>query len=69
MTTMTAAEVQIEESEVERVERWRSEALEHAGYDSDSAALVAVRHDVDLHQAIEIVEQGCAPEIALRILL
>jgi len=66
---MSAAEVHIEETEVERVERWRTEALEGAGYDPDSAALLAARHDVDLHQAIEMVERGCAPEIAVRILL
>jgi hypothetical protein len=69
MATMSAAQIQIEETEVERVERWRNEALERGGYDSDSALLLAARHDVDLHQAIALVEQGCAPEIALRILL
>ena len=52
MTPMSAAEVHIQESEVERVERWRTEALEHAGYDADSAAQLAARHDVDLHRAI-----------------
>jgi hypothetical protein len=67
--TMSAAEVHIPESEAERVERWRAEALENAGYDSDSAALLAARSDVDLHRAIEMVERGCAPETALRILL
>jgi hypothetical protein len=66
---MSAAEVHIQETEVERVERWRTAALENAGYDPDSAALLAARHDVDLHRAIEMVEQGCAPETALRILL
>ncbi len=34
-----------------------------------SAALLAVRHDVDLHRAIELVGAGCSPELALRILL
>jgi hypothetical protein len=66
---MSAAEVHIQETEVERVERWRTEALENAGYDPDSAALLAARHDVDLHRAIEMIERGCAPETALRILL
>ena len=67
--TMSAAEVHIEETETERVERWRTEALENAGYDPDSAALLAARHDVDLHRAIEMVERGCSPATALRILL
>ena len=66
---MPAAEVHIEETEIARVERWRTEALERVGYDLDSAALLAARHDVDLHRAIELVEQGCPPEMALKILL
>jgi hypothetical protein len=69
MATMAAAEVHIEETEMDRVERWRAEALERVGYDADSAALLAARLDVDLHRAIELVEQGCAPDVALRILL
>ncbi len=66
---MAAAELQIEETESERVERWRTEALERVGYDADSAAMLAARLDVDLHLAIELVEQGCSPAVALRILL
>jgi hypothetical protein len=66
---MSAAEVHIQETEMERVERWRNEVLELAGYDAESAATLAGRHDVDLHRAIELVEQGCPPGIALRILL
>ena len=67
---MSAAEVHIEEeTENERVERWRTEALERAGYEPDSAALLAARQDVDLHLAIDLVEHGCSPEVALQILL
>lgn len=67
---MSAAQVHIEEeTEIDRVERWRTEALERVGYDQDAAALLAARHDVDLHQAIELVERGCSAEIALQILL
>jgi hypothetical protein len=70
MTAMAAAEVHIlEETEIDRVERWRTEALERGGYDQDSAAALAVRHDVDLHLAIELIEQGCSAEVALQILL
>ncbi len=35
---MTAAQIQIEETEAERVVRWRAEALERAGYDHKSGA-------------------------------
>ena len=65
---MTAAEIQITESEHDRVVRWRAEALERAGYDVTSAAELAARPDVDLHRATALIEQGCTPELALRIL-
>jgi hypothetical protein len=66
---MTAAQLQIEETEQERVERWRSEALERAGYEPEAAAELAARHDIDLHRAIRLLESGCPAETALRILL
>ena len=65
---MTAAEVKVE-NELERIERWRVEALERAGYPADAARAIASRHDIDLHTATNLVERGCPPEIALRILL
>ena len=66
---MTAVELQIQETEQERVERWRAEALERAGYDPAAAVELAARHDVDLHRAISLLESGCPAETALRILL
>ena len=67
---MPAANVQAPESaELQRIERWRAEELERAGYAPDAAAELAARHDVDLHHAVELVERGCPPELALRILL
>jgi hypothetical protein len=68
---MSATEMQTTgtETETERVERWRVEALERAGYDSESARVLAKIHDVDLHRAIGLIEQGCPPETALRILI
>jgi hypothetical protein len=65
---MSAAEVHVQETEEERVVRWRAEALERAGYDSVTAAELADRPDVDLHRAIGLLESGCSPELALRIL-
>ena len=66
---MHAAEVNLSESELERVERWRAKELERAGYDERSARQLATRHDVDLHLAVELLERGCSPQLALRILL
>ena len=56
------------ETEVERVERWRAEELERAGYHPEAAFELALRFDVDLHAAVELVERGCPPELALEIL-
>jgi hypothetical protein len=66
---MSATELQIVETEAEKVERWRAEALEKVGYDLVSALQLAARPDVDLHRAVNLVESGCPPELALRILL
>jgi len=68
---MAATELNIfaEETEWDKVERWRAEALEKVGYDLTSALELASRHDVDLHQAVELVEAGCPPELAVKILL
>ena len=59
----------IDQTEIERIERWRAEELERAGYEPRAAGRLAVRHDVDLHTAVELLERGCPPELALRILL
>ena len=67
---MTAAETQLSlESELERIEQWRAEELERAGYRRRDAARLAGRHDVDLHLAVDLVASGCSPDLALQILL
>jgi len=66
---MSATDLHIEETELERVVRWRAERLESAGYELDAALEIAARPDVDLHQAIALLEQGCSPEVAARILI
>jgi hypothetical protein len=67
---MSAAELEIHvETESERIERWRSEELERAGYAPTDAAELAGRFDVDLHLAVELLERGCPAETAVRILL
>jgi hypothetical protein len=65
---MTAVE-EIAETELERVERWRAEELMRAGYDPGQAADLAMRPDIDLHHAVELLERGCPPDLATRILL
>jgi hypothetical protein len=65
---MTAVQ-EIIETEQERVERWRAEELVRAGYEPAGAAELAARSDVDLHRAIQLLERGCPPDVALAILL
>jgi hypothetical protein len=57
------------ESELAQVERWRIDELERAGYDARAAMTIAARHDVDLHHAVDLLRNGCSPELALQILL
>lgn len=65
---MTAVETQTRE-EAELVEAWRAEQLEMAGYGAQGAAELAMRQDIDLHLAIDLLASGCSAELALQILL
>ena len=67
---MSAADLElIHGSEIERIERWRHEELERAGYDPESALVLAASHDIDLHDAVDLLERGCSVDLALQILL
>lgn len=48
---------------------WRIWVLDRAGYDEGDAVLLASVRDVDLHLAVDLLERGCPPQTALRILL
>ena len=51
-----------------KVESWRLHVLMEAGYPLPLAERVACS-DADLHRAVELVNQGCAPETAAEILI
>jgi hypothetical protein len=51
-----------------RVLHWRAERLIAAGYDGETALLLAFDTTVDLHQAADLVERGCPVATAVRIL-
>jgi hypothetical protein len=51
------------------VVRWRAETLVRAGFAAPAAVDLAAAKHVDLHAAVLLVEHGCPPETALRILL
>ena len=66
---MTTAHVTELDWEVDRVEQWRLASLERAGYDAESAAVLAASPEVDLHRAVTLLEHGCSVALALQILL
>ena len=47
---------------------WRREELLASGFSLPLAARLAKDARYDLHALIELVERGCEPELALRIL-
>ena len=65
---MSAVETFIE-TESERVERWRTDELLRVGFDVETAVVLAGEPGVDLHAALDLVERGCPPPPAARILL
>ena len=47
---------------------WRREQLRRSGFPRTLAARLASDPEYDLHRLIELVECGCDPELAVRIL-
>lgn len=66
---MATANLTLPLPELELVEQWRVATLEKAGFDAESAAVLAASHEVDLHEAVSLVERGCPVALALQILL
>lgn len=52
----------------EEVTGWRRRQLASSGFPLPLAAVLAVDSRYDLHALIELVERGCSPELAVRIL-
>jgi hypothetical protein len=52
----------------DRVVGWRRDQLVGAGFSPRLAAAVAKNARYDLHTLIELVERGCEPALAVRIL-
>ena len=47
---------------------WRTERLLAAGFERELAESLAADGAVDLHALLELVDRGCPPELAARIL-
>ena len=56
------------DTEHERVIAWRRAQLARAGFDPHLAARVAHSWRMDLHALLDLVDRGCPPELAVRIL-
>jgi hypothetical protein len=50
------------------IEDWRRQQLLVAGFDADLAAELAGSRTTDLHALLRLVDQGCPPKLAARIL-
>jgi hypothetical protein len=47
---------------------WRERRLEAAGFDEPTAVMLAGDCRFDLHGLINLVEAGCPPDLAVRIM-
>jgi hypothetical protein len=67
---VNAADIELSvETEAARVTCWRATELIRAGFDPLAAVELAEHAEVDLHRALELVERGCPPTLATKILL
>jgi hypothetical protein len=62
MTTGTREEQDV------AVALWRSDQLARAGFSLPQAARLARDPRYDLHALLQLVDRGCPPELAVRIL-
>jgi hypothetical protein len=52
----------------ERWVQWREGRLLTAGFEADLAEDLAHQERIDLHELLKLVDQGCPPHLAARIL-
>jgi len=50
------------------VVRWRLGRLTSAGFEDELALALAAEGDVDLHALLDLVDRGCPPHLAARIM-
>ena len=61
-------QAEFSDGEIAKVTGWRLHVLIEAGYPFETAERIA-ESEVDLHRAVELVTQGCSPDVAEKILL
>ena len=57
-----------DETDVERIMRWRLDELKQAGFEESAALAIAANAEIDLHFAIDLLRRGCPPALAVHIL-
>jgi hypothetical protein len=62
-----ATELNVEQ-DAQKIVSWRRYQLVQAGFTLPVAARLASDPRYDLHALMELVERGCSPELAVRIL-
>jgi hypothetical protein len=65
---MATIETAPEQTQDPAVFDWRFEQLQRAGYPASEALALAAARDVDLRVAARLLDLGCPPETAARIL-
>jgi hypothetical protein len=53
--------------ECDQVRAWRFDRLIAAGFDPGQAATVAANPSFDLHAVLDLIDRGCPPPLAARI--
>jgi hypothetical protein len=68
-TTEVERAVRRVETEAERIFAWRYGELRRAGFEERLAYKLALRTDIDLHRATDLVGRGCPPRMVAENLL
>lgn len=63
------SEVVYTDDDLDEVIQWRIQELERAGFTTLTACALAIKPEVDLHQAVDLVKRGCDPQLAVQILI
>jgi hypothetical protein len=63
-----SAQVKMLRSEASAVVAWRRQRLSAAGFNPPTAEALARNPRVDLHALLDLVDKGCPPPLAARIL-
>jgi hypothetical protein len=60
----------VSQREKSALSEWRFDICVKLGFAVEDATVLAERHDIDLHEIIELVQiKGCPPQYAFEILL